>query len=153
MILVDVATQRLWHRRRSGVLRCYRVSTAARGVGALRDSWRTPPGRHRIAERIGEGLPLWTYFVAREPRGLFDPRRADERKDWILTRVIRLAGDQTGVNRRGARDTFQRMIYIHGTHDEAALGHPASHGCIRMAPVDIVELFDYCHCREVVYIR
>lgn len=31
-------------------------------------------------------------------------------------------------------------LYIHGTADEEALGYPASHGCIRMAPGDAYAL-------------
>jgi L,D-transpeptidase YbiS len=30
-------------------------------------------------------------------------------------------------------DTLRRFIYIHGTPDEAKLGTPVSHGCIRMS--------------------
>jgi L,D-transpeptidase YbiS len=42
----------------------------------------------------------------------------------------------------GNVDTMQRYIYIHGTPDNTELGKPGSHGCIRMANEDIVELFD-----------
>ena len=35
-----------------------------------------------------------------------------------------------------------REIYIHGTSDEASIGKPSSHGCIRMKNDDIIELFD-----------
>jgi hypothetical protein len=31
------------------------------------------------------------------------------------------------------RHSFERFIYIHGTHQEERLGSPASFGCIRMA--------------------
>jgi lipoprotein-anchoring transpeptidase ErfK/SrfK len=37
---------------------------------------------------------------------------------------------------------MRRYIYIHGTPDEAALGSPASHGCIRMRNRDVIELCD-----------
>ncbi len=39
-------------------------------------------------------------------------------------------------------DTFRRYIYIHGSPDDATLGQPGSHGCIRMSNRDVVELFD-----------
>ena len=37
---------------------------------------------------------------------------------------------------------MRRYIYIHGTPDEASLGAPRSHGCVRMANRDVVELFE-----------
>ena len=37
---------------------------------------------------------------------------------------------------------MRRYIYIHGTPDEAALGTPASHGCVRMRNADVIELFE-----------
>ena len=46
-----------------------------------------------------------------------------------------------GLNRGGSVDTLRRFIYIHGTADEHRLGVPVSHGCIRMANSDVVDLF------------
>jgi L,D-transpeptidase YbiS len=63
-------------------------------------------------------------------------------RDWILTRILWLSGTEVGFNRLGNVDTMQRYIYIHGTPDNTALGIPGSHGCIRMANRDIIELFD-----------
>ena len=37
---------------------------------------------------------------------------------------------------------MRRYIYIHGTPEEASLGTPASHGCVRMGNDDVIELFD-----------
>jgi len=152
MIIVSIEQQRLRHRCGAGVWREYVVSTALRGCGNQRNSWQTPTGRHRIAALIGTGCAIHTAFVGREVSGIYDPCYDDANKDWILTRIIRLKGDQTGVNRRGRCDTFKRYIYIHGTHDEAALGTPASHGCIRMANDDIMALYQRVSCNELVYI-
>ncbi|MDP3086911.1 MAG: L,D-transpeptidase, partial [Methylotenera sp.] len=63
-------------------------------------------------------------------------------RDWILTRILWLSGTEVGKNRLGNVDTMQRYIYIHGTPDDVALGQVASHGCVRMRNVDIVELFN-----------
>ncbi|MDQ6978701.1 MAG: L,D-transpeptidase, partial [Mariprofundaceae bacterium] len=128
------------------------VSTALQGAGNQRGSWQTPKGRHRIATLIGTGCAMNTAFVGRKVSGMYDPQHDDTHKDWILTRIIRLKGDQTGINRRGSCDTFQRYIYIHGTHDEPALGTPASHGCIRMANDDIMALYQRVRHNELVYI-
>jgi len=151
MIWVSIREQRLWQRL-GGVWRSWPVSTAVRGPGNRRDSLQTPLGEHRIAARIGEGLPALTAFVARRPVGLYRPGRDDPERDWILGRILWLEGMQTGLNRRGAVDTKSRFIYIHGTHEESRIGRPASHGCIRMRIVDMLELFDHSRVGERVRI-
>ena len=153
MIIVSIARQMLYHRRRSGVWRAYPVSTAAKGTGNIEGSFQTPLGKHRIYAKIGGNEPLRTVFKAREPVGIYDAELDDPKKDWILTRVLWLEGTQTGRNKRGQVDTRRRYIYIHGTHDEEAIGSPASHGCIRMCNDDVLELFDQAFEGETVYIR
>ncbi len=153
MIVVSINDQRLYHRRESGVWYAYLVSTAARGTGNRRNSLQTPLGRHRICEKIGAGLPLYTAFIGRRPAGIYNPATNDPGRDWILTRILWLEGMQTGINRRGHVDTKSRYIYIHGTHEEERLGAPVSHGCIRMANVDILALFAHSHIGEHVLIR
>jgi hypothetical protein len=153
VIIVSVSEQLLHHRRQSGVWHSYPVSTAAAGTGNLEGSLQTPLGKHRIAEKIGDGMPLLTAFRAREPFTLFDPEKDDPNRDWILTRILWLEGCETGKNCRGKVDTKSRYIYIHGTHDEAAIGTPCSHGCIRMNNLDILELFEQTYPGEPVHIR
>lgn len=127
------------------VIRRYRVSTAAKGAGERKNSNCTPRGRHVVRAKIGAGVPVGTVFVGRRPTGeCYSPvlkgRFPD--RDWILSRILWLSGCETGKNRLGDVDTMQRYIYLHGTPDDAMLGTPASHGCIRMANRDIVELFE-----------
>jgi len=153
MIIISVSEQLLHHRRVTGVWYSYPISTAVNGAGNREGSFQTPLGNHRIAERIGDGMPLLTAFRAREPFTIFDPETDDPNLDWILTRILWLTGCETGKNRRGKVDTKKRYIYIHGTHDEAAIGTPCSHGCIRMRNLDILELFDETHSGERVIIR
>ncbi|RMG91268.1 MAG: L,D-transpeptidase [Zetaproteobacteria bacterium] len=153
MIIVSIQDQLLLHRRRQGTWRIYPVSTSAVGPGNIRNSLRTPLGRHRIYARIGDECPPLTVFRGRKPVGLYDPAVADPREDWILTRILWLEGCETGFNRRGRVDTRMRYIYIHGTHDEQRIGTPASHGCIRMRNIDILELFEQCRIGETVLIR
>ncbi|HXH64420.1 MAG TPA: L,D-transpeptidase [Mariprofundaceae bacterium] len=153
MIVVRVHEQMLHHRRPSGVWYAYPVSTAANGVGNTRGSFCTPLGKHRILQKIGDGMPMHTAFVGRRPVGIYAPGAEDAYRDWILTRILWLEGLETGINRRGRVDTRSRYIYIHGTHDEDAIGTPASHGCIRMRNADIVELFSHCREGERVLIR
>ena len=67
---------------------------------------------------------------------------ASDNVDWILTRILWLSGTELGKNRLGDVDSMQRFIYIHGTNEEHLLGTPSSHGCVRIANEDIIELFN-----------
>ncbi|MDX1680480.1 MAG: HAD-IB family phosphatase [Akkermansiaceae bacterium] len=117
------------------ITREYRVSTAAKGIGFAEGSNRTPTGRFRIAEKIGENLPSGTSFVGRQVAGEWDGESKEG--DLILSRILWLDGlDAENAN------TKDRYIYIHGTHREDLLGQPASHGCVRLANQDVIELFD-----------
>lgn len=143
---VSIPSQRLQVLGADGaILRDYVVSTARNGVGTAKGSYRTPAGLHIIRAKIGAGLAARAVFVGRRPTGeLFTPELARENptRDWILSRILWLSGVEPGVNRLGNVDTMQRYIYIHGTADEHLLGTPMSHGCIRMANRDVIELFD-----------
>jgi hypothetical protein len=144
-VRVSIARQRLWLQHDGAMLAEYPVSTAANGAGERNGSGCTPRGRHRIRARIGAGCPVGTVFVGRRPTGeVFAPalRTAHPGRDWILTRILWLSGCEPGRNRLGEVDTLRRYIYIHGTPDDVALGVPGSHGCIRMANADVIELFD-----------
>ena len=117
-------------------LRVFGVSTAGKGMGFEEGSYRTPTGRFRIYEKIGEGQPLGTIFKSRLPVGLWQPGEITE-EDLILTRILRIEGlDVENAN------TLKRYIYFHGTNREDQIGVPASHGCIRLANQDMIELFD-----------
>lgn len=153
MIIISVADQLLHHRRKSGVWHSYAISSATNGTGNREGSFQTPLGKHRISEKIGDHMPLLTAYRAREPFTIFTPGVHNAERDWILTRILWLEGRETGINRRGAVDTRSRYIYIHGTHDEAAIGMPCSHGCIRMRNLDILELFEHTFAGEHVNIR
>jgi UDP-N-acetylmuramate--alanine ligase len=140
-LVVDVAGQRLGLLEDGRLTGDYRVSTAAAGIGGLDGSLRTPPGWHRIHARIGAGAPQGAVFVDRVATGAVwrGEHRAD---DFILTRILTLDGLEQGVNRGPGRDSLERYIYVHGTNHPDQLGTPASHGCIRLAGPDLVDLFD-----------
>ncbi len=116
------------------------VSTARAGIGGREGSFRTPPGWHRVARRIGEGAAPGAIFVSREATGaLWQGEERDE--DLILTRILTLDGLEDGVNCGPGCDSLSRYIYIHGTNHERQLGRPVSHGCVRMSNDDIRDLF------------
>lgn len=118
-----------------------RISSGKNGAGFREGSGQTPTGRFEVAECIGDGLDARTIFRGRKPVGMWPdalPAGAEPGTDWILARILRLRGlDEANAN------TWERYIYIHGTSDVASLGTPASHGCIRLAPDDMVELFSH----------
>lgn len=121
------------------------VSTAERGAGERNGSYQTPRGRHVIAEKIGADAPMYAAFRGRQLTGeLWTPRVGAEtpQRDWILSRILWLAGCEPGKNLGGDVDTQARYIYIHGTHAEDRIGLPCSHGCIRMRNSDMITLFD-----------
>jgi len=152
MIRISIAQQQLSHRRKTGVWHHYPISTATKGIGNQRNSWQTPLGKHRIYQKIGDGMEAWTAFRGRKPQGRYQAGWDDAKKDWILSRILWLEGVQTGINRRGKVDTRSRYIYIHGTHAEESIGTAASHGCIRMKNSDVIELFEQVQVGESVLI-
>jgi L,D-transpeptidase YbiS len=127
------------------VLSAYSVSTAINGGGERVDSGKTPRGLHEVRELIGHGTPSGAVFVGRKWTGeVCTPQlqAGDSERDWMLSRLIWLAGLEVGKNCGGDVDTFARYIYIHGTPDSEPVGEPRSHGCIRMRNADVIALFD-----------
>lgn len=142
VLYVSVRRQRMYHVRGRRMLKEYPISTSANGLGAERDSYRTPTGLHRVSERIGEGVPPWGVLKDRVFTGeLADSACADGR-DVITSRILWLSGQEQGVNAGAGVDSHDRWIYIHGTANEGSIGTPSSRGCVRMRNADILELFD-----------
>jgi L,D-transpeptidase YbiS len=142
---IKLSEQRLRLWRAGRVVREYPVSTALRGGGEQLGSEQTPRGWHRIRARIGAGCAPGTVFVGRRPTGecySAELARRHPQRDWILTRILWLCGNEPGHNRLGAVDSMQRFIYIHGCPDSEPVGKPRSHGCVRMRNGDVMELFD-----------
>ncbi|SRR5437867_11692884 len=142
-VLLGEQRLELWQEDR--VLAEYAISTSAHGAGELVGSEKTPRGQHEIAKKIGSGAPKGTVFLGREPTGeIWTPELIETQpgRDWILTRILWLRGLEEGRNLGGSVDTESRFIYIHGTSEEGQIGHPSSHGCIRMLNRDVIELFE-----------
>ena len=131
---VSVRDQRLILSRDDEELRSYPISTSRFGIGTEEGSLKTPLGRFRIAEKIGDGAAPGTIFKARVALGPDDP--LPDTEDFITSRILWLDGlEEENANTR------DRFIYIHGTKHEIEIGTPASHGCIRMRNADVIELF------------
>ncbi len=141
LAVVDVARQRLALLVEGVLAFDTPVSTAANGIGGEEGSYRTPPGWHRLHARIGLGAETGTLFRSREATG--EIWRGEARgEDLILTRVLTLEGLEPGVNQGPGCDSRERFIYVHGTNQEARLGEPVSHGCVRLANAAVIELAD-----------
>ena len=132
---VSICSQELTLRHGRKIIRRYSVSTSRFGPGSKKGSYKTPLGKFRISEKIGEGMPNGTIFVGRVPLATDDP--LPPTNDLILSRILWL----DGLEPHNA-NTRDRFIYIHGTRHEDKIGRPDSHGCIRMRNADVIELFD-----------
>jgi len=142
LLVVDVARQRMgmrvdghWHSE-------YVISTARNGIGCEEGSYKTPPGWHRVHGKFGADEPLGMVFRCKIATGEVWQGMQGLDNDLILSRVLTLDGLEAGVNRGPGRDTLARYIYIHGTNQEHQLGEAVSHGCLRMANADVIELFE-----------
>ena len=135
-IVVHTSQQRMIVFDEGNPVASYPVSTSRFGLGDSPRSNFTPVGRMKVVQKIGGGQPAGMKFKDRRPTGEIVPVNAPGR-DPIVTRILRLRGCEPGN-----ANTYGRYIYIHGTPQEAKLGHPASYGCIRMASRDIIELYD-----------
>jgi len=134
-LLIDTEAQTLQVLGEEGLIATYPVSTSKFGLGFQEGSFRTPTGRFRIAEKIGEEAPPWMIFKSRLQTGCLADPGGEE--DLVLTRILWLEGlDPENENTR------DRYIYIHGTNQEELIGTPASHGCVRLRNDDMIELFN-----------
>jgi L,D-transpeptidase YbiS len=134
-IRVSVRKQQLVLKSGRKKLAEYPVSTSRFGLGSKEGSFKTPTGKFRVAEKIGDGMAVGTVFKSRRP--VKPTKKALREEDLVMTRILWL----DGLEPRNA-NTHDRYIYIHGTNHEEKIGLPDSHGCIRMKNADLVELFE-----------
>ena len=155
-ILIIPSKQMLFLISKGAAIFSYPVSTSKFGLGNENDSFKTPPGLHYIADKIGEHMPKMTIFKGRRTlennltlTDLDLPENTNMRDkhfathdDVITSRILWLKGHEDGVNKGDNIDSYTRYIYIHGTAHEDKIGTPDSHGCVRMNNNDVIELFD-----------
>lgn len=141
-VWVSVGEQRLRLLQGGRILWEAPCSTAAKGIGARINSYQTPLGWHSVAEKIGEGKPAGQVY--REKRAANEVWKPGDvvKEDLVLTRVLTLRGEEPGRNQGGEVDSYARGIYIHGTNDEARIGTPTSHGCVRLSNADVITAFE-----------
>ncbi len=154
-VFIDSATQALLLVDNNTPVCQYVISTSKFGLGCEQDSFKTPLGAHIITQKIGDGQKINEIFVGRVAIGnigevIYEKKSSD--LDLILTRILWLQGLEEKYNCGQGVDSFQRYIYIHGTHEEGLLGVPASHGCVRMSNSDVIKLFNEIEEQTFVYI-
>jgi hypothetical protein len=128
---------------------------AGQGAGRLRVDLNIPALRITVSE--GDSV-LRTYPVAvgqlghDTPEGTFTISRAEwnpwwrpPAREWARGEKPTPPGPNNPMGR--VKLFFAPLYYIHGTPDEASLGTPASHGCVRMLDRDVVELATLIHDR------
>lgn len=144
-IYVAAKSQKLYVVSGNTITRAYTISTAKNGLGTNRGSFKTPEGLHIIAEKVGDNQPLNTIISHKIPTkdiAEINTSGTSDNRDLITSRIFHLKGVEAGFNSGEGHDSYNRGIFIHGTHEEGLLGKPASKGCVRMANKDIVELFE-----------
>lgn len=117
-LLVNISDQRLYRFREDGYTKSYPIGTG-------KDAWETPIGSTKILRKQKD--PIW--FV---PRSIRD-------EDPHLPKIIP-PGPQNPLGRHAFYLGWPSYL-IHGTNIPWGVGRRVSHGCIRMYPEDIAELF------------
>jgi lipoprotein-anchoring transpeptidase ErfK/SrfK len=143
-IEIDISNQRLYVIQNSAQTHSFAISSSKYGEGSTANSFKTPLGKHSVKTMIGENALKNTIFISR----INTKRRADiiesfndSSDDYVTSRIIWLTGEEPGFNSGEGIDSYNRYIYIHGTHEEGLIGTKASHGCIRMFNDDVIKLY------------
>ena len=155
-IIVDISEQRLYLYETNFLKYSFPISSSKFGEGSKENSFKTPLGSHEIKEKIGTNVPINTIFIARANTGrkaTILNKNTDSNDDFVTSRILWLEGLEEGINRGSGVDSYDRYIYIHGTHEEGLIGQKASHGCIRMFNKDVIYLYDKVKEGTKVYIR
>jgi lipoprotein-anchoring transpeptidase ErfK/SrfK len=143
-IEIDISNQRLYVIQNSAQTHSFAISSSKYGEGSTANSFKTPLGKHSVKTMIGENALKNTIFISR----INTKRQADiiesfndSSDDYVTSRIIWLTGEEPGFNSGEGIDSYNRYIYIHGTHEEGLIGTKASHGCIRMFNDDVIKLY------------
>lgn len=159
--IVSVSEQALYLYIKKSFVNKYPVSTSRYGIGQEEGSYKTPVGVHCVQEKIGADAELDEIFSSRKrtnTHATIEHEAVCTEEECITSRVLWLAGLEDGINKdqnsEGKNvDSYQRYIYIHGTHEEGLIGQVASIGCIRMKNNDVVDLFEKLVVSSLVIIK
>ncbi len=91
VIVVSISEQKLYLIKGEEIVKTYLVSTSRYGIGSKAGSNKTPPGTHRIAEKIGGGAPIgmiFEYGIRTERIAPIHNDTTDVEEDLITTRIL-----------------------------------------------------------------
>lgn len=126
-IVINLAELRMYHYMpEKGLVYTY-------PVGAGRVNWATPLANTKVIRKKKD--PEWNV-----PKSI---QRAARKRDVHLPNVVP-PGPKNPLGRHAIYLGLPGYL-IHGTIAPEGVGKRVSHGCIRMYPEDIEELFDYVH--------
>ena len=159
--IVSIKKQVLYLFENGKYVRSYPVSTSRHGIGQQEDSNQTPIGIHCVKEKFGAEAEYAEIFLSRETTNSFATIEHEAKCtniECITSRILWLTGLEEGINKgknaEGQKvDSFERYIYIHGTHEEGLIGQKASIGCIRMKNMDVIDLFEKLPVSSLVIIQ
>lgn len=154
VLLISLAKQTLILHEDDSPAGEFVISTSSRPPSCRENSFGTPTGLHRIAQKIGDGAPLGEVFKGRAAIGkpYWELSEEEQTPNLITSRILWLEGLEPGYNRGDGIDSFDRYIYIHGTNHEDRLGQPASGGCVQLGNEDMIRLFDLVEIGDLVYL-
>jgi hypothetical protein len=142
-VVVDIRANKLYVKR--GLTLLWQADCSVGKGGMLKDKktgqrWEfvTPRGQFEIHDKIANPLwikPDWAFVESGEKV----PPPGD---------ASRAVKDELGAFVMNLGDGY----LIHGTKNEAMLGHPASHGCVRLGRDDLKRLYDLAPRGTRVYI-
>lgn len=126
-IVVNVAELRLYHQRRNA-LGALEIATFPISIG--RQEWQTPHGREtKVVAKVKD--PAWypPDSVRKEHEEWGDP----------LPKVVP-PGDENPLGRHALRLGIPGYL-IHGTNRPYGIGMRVTHGCLRMYPKDVEQMY------------
>jgi len=137
------------------IISSFPVSWSYYGLGNREGSFKTPTGLHKIKKKIGDGVPPGGEIKNGKFSGTilqeYCPSNPLEKIE-ITSRVLILEGTEYGINKGEGVDSYKRKIWIHGTPQTCHLGKPASHGCIRLSQIQIIDLYEMVNEGTSVFI-
>ena len=130
-----------------------RALHAPRGEAPLRLVLNVPAHRLYVYEngeqtrvfRVSVGMPGYqtpagTYAIRSV---IWNPWWHPPKSEWARDRKPEPPGPEKPMGR--VKLNFAPLLYVHGTVERAALGDPASHGCVRLSNEDLIELTRLVH--------
>ena len=88
----------------------------------------------------GHETPLGSYRISHL---IWNPWWHPPQAKWARNKKVTPPGPDNPMGR--VKLYFAPELYIHGTQETSKLGEPASHGCVRLANEEVIELAETIH--------